>query len=674
MISNQIISPRSIAIIGGTNDPATPGGGALKNLIISNFKGKIHVVGSEDPCMQDFATYKDVMEIPDTDLAIIAEDKGDSVRTIEILCTKKECKAIIIYPDRITGRKRDGSSMTAQEAEERVLKLAGEFGVTIIGPNSAGVFTPGYSGLYTDTLPNVEDGIDIISSSRTTISFMIEAAKKYGVRIANVFSVGYSNFTSVEDVLEWMDSDNDANPGKHRVIAIYIEKISNAASMLKHCRSLVKKGAGIVAIKGGCTNDEFTSGISHTGVLASPTNAVSALFKKCGIIRAFGRERMMNIAAILYKARPEGNRIAILTQAGGPAIMLSDALASEGVNVPEIFFEDFSFGKSAGQISALIDKYDRNPDIDATVVVFGCRCMSDTSEVYNVMFRKIKDTEKPVYPLFPSPSNYERYIGEYHNQGGITFKDEVIFGKALANVINAPKVLEDSSFPAVDKYIIKRVISECPNGWIPPFMVQQLLDASGIERLRQALVTTPDEAAKAAISIGYPVVLKVIGPLHRTEVDGVSLNIMDEHTLRSEYQRMMNIEEAAGFIVQPMINEYPTELFIGAKREKNFGSMIMFGIGGIFMEALKDISFSLAPVSVIEADKMISSLKSYPIIQGYRGKEGVNQTMLNETIRRVSALCMAAPEIVEMDLNPLVGDEEGVTVIGARIRIEKGES
>ncbi len=673
MISKQLISPQSIAVIGGTNAPATPGGSALKNLIISNFEGKIFVVNANEPSVQGFRTYRDVMEIPDTDLAIIAEDDGDSLKTIEILATKKECKAIVIYPDRMTGKNSDGTPMPASEIEERIKHLTGEFGISVVGPNSAGVLTTSYSGLYTDTLPCAEDGIDIISSSRTTISFMIEAAKKYGLRISNIFSVGYSDFTSVEDILEWMDNDNKENPQAHRVIAVYIEKITDAASMLEHCRSMVKRGVGIVAIKGGCTNDEVSSGISHTGVLTSSTNAVGALFRKCGIIRAYGRERMMNIAAILHKARPEGNKIAILTQAGGPAVMLSDALASEGVNVSSIFFEDFSFGKSAGQISSLIDKYDKDPEIDATVVIFGCRCMSDTSEVYNVMFRKIRDTDKPIYPLFPSASNYEEYINEFHNKGGITFHDEVIFGKALANVINYPEVFEDSSSPAIDKRIIKKVVSDCPDGWIPPFMVQQLLDASGIDRLRQALVNTPEEAAKAAISIGYPVVLKAIGPFHRTEVDGISLNITDEHTLRTEYQRMMNIEEVTGFIVQPMINELSTELFIGAKREKNFGSMIMCGLGGIFIEALKDISFSLAPVSVAEADNMISSLKSYPIIQGYRGKEGVNQIMLNETIRRVSALCMAAPEIVEMDLNPLIGDEDGVTVIGARIRIDKGD-
>lgn len=665
MISNQLIYPKSITVIGGSNDPLTPGGSALKNLIISNFKGHIYVVNPSEESARGFTVYKSVMDIPDTDLAILASDHGDCLDTVKILCSKKECKAIIIY----CANNQLNTDAALQDA-------ARQFGATIIGPNSAGVLTPLYSALYTDTLSSVHEGIDIISSSRTTISFMIEAAKKYGLQIANVFSVGYSAYTSVEDILEWMDSETpEGRPEQnaHKVIAIYIEKITDSAKMLQHCRSLIGKGAAIVAIKGGCSNDEISSGISHTGVLTSPTKAITALFAKCGIIRAYGREELMNIAAILYKARPEQNKVAILTQAGGPAVMLSDVLTQNGVDVKTIFFEDFSFGKTAGQISNLIDKYDKDPSIDATIVIFGCRCMSDASEVYNVMFRKIRDTEKPVYPLFPASSNYEQYIEEFHKKGGITFTDEVLFGKALADVINAPKVLDNSSSPAIDKYIIKRVIGESPDGWMPPFMVQQLLDAAGIERLKMQIVNTPEEAVEAAISIGYPVAMKIIGPVHRVELDGVSLNITDEHTLRSEYQRMSNIEGTSGFIIQPMLDYNGTELFIGAKRDKNFDPMIMCGLGGIFVEAIKDISFSLAPVSTLEADEMIRSLKSYPIIQGYRGKPGVNERMFNEIIRRVSALCMAAPEIMEIDLNPLFGDEKGVTVISSKVRIQKNE-
>jgi acyl-CoA synthetase (NDP forming) len=667
MITEQLIKPKSIAVIGASNDPSRPGGGALKSLIINNFQGDIYAVSKNEQNVQGLKTFSSVNDIPDSDLAIIAEDEGNCVKTVETLCGKKECRAIIIFSGAISqeGIKRE-------DAEKEVAEIAERFEASVIGPNSAGIVTPWYSSIFAGTITCAKDGIDIISSSRTTIAFLAEAAVKYGIKVSNIISVGYSVQTSIEDVIEWMDNNYDAQACERKVIAIYIEKISDSVKLLKHSRSLVKKGASIVAIKGGCSNDEISLGISHTGMLASPTKAVSALFAKCGIIRAYGREEMMNIAGILSKPRPSGKRIAVLTQAGGPAVMLTDALEHNGIDVKQVFFEDYMFGKTAGQLSGLMDKYDADPQIDATVVIFGCPGLSDSAEIYNVLFRKIKATPKPIYPVFPSAEHSDAYIKEYHNKGGITFIDEVVFGKALADVLNAPHVISDSSSPAIDKQMIKDVIKESPNGWMPPFMVQELMDASGINRARQEIALTQEEAVKAAIEIGYPIAMKVIGPVNKIDIDGVSLNISDEHTLKTEFDRMTNIEGVSGVLIQPML--YGTEVFIGAKREKNFGPMVMCGLGGILVEVIKDVKSTLAPVSEGEADKMIRSLKGYPIIQGYRGQEGVNQVMFNETIRRVSALCMAAPEIMEMDLNPLVGNERGLTAIDVKIRIEKEEN
>lgn len=664
MITEQLITPKSIAVIGGSNNTSRSGGGSLKNLIINNFQGAIYVVSKNEETVQGMKSYARAEDIPDSDLAIIAEDDGHSVDTVEMLCDKKECKAIVLCAGSVSQK-----GMTCQDAEKKVAEIADRYGATVIGPNSSGIVTPWYSSLFSDTVQCLKDGIDIISSSRTTISFLIKSAAKYGIRISNVFSVGYSVQTTVEDIIEWIDNNYDEKSTEHRVIAVYIEKISNSEKLLKHSRSLVKKGAGIVAIKGGCSNDEVSSGISHTGMLASPTKAVSALFAKCGIIRAYGREEMMNIAGILSKPRPKGKKIAVLTQAGGPAVMLSDALDHNGIEVKQIFFEDYSCGKSAGQLSALMDKYDADPQIDATIVIFGCPGLSDSAEIYSVLFRKIKATPKPIYPVFPSAENSEAYIREYHNKGGLTFSDEVVFGKALADVLNASPVISDSSSPAIDKQMIRDVIKESPNGWMPPFMVQELMDASGINRVKQEIALSREEALKAAIEIGYPVAMKVIGPVLKVDIDGVSLNISDEHTLTSEFDRMTGIEGVSGVLIQPMVSG--TEIFIGAKRERNFGPMIMCGLGGIFVEVLKDVKSALAPVSEGEANKMIHSLKGYPIIEGYRGQEGVNQTMFNETIRRVSALCMSAPEIMEMDLNPLLGNERGLIAVDVRIRLEK---
>jgi acetyltransferase len=196
-----------------------------------------------------------------------------------------------------------------------------------------------------------------------------------------------------------------------------------------------------------------------------------------------------------------------------------------------------------------------------------------------------------------------------------------------------------------------------------------LLDAAGIPRAKEVVAATEEEALQGARTVGYPLVMKVIGPIHKSDVGGVALNISDDETLVAEFRRMIQIPQTTAILMQPMLSG--TQIFIGAKREGVFGHLVLCGLGGIFVETLKDISYSLAPVSQIEADEMIRGLRSYKMLEGTRGQEGVNITMFAEAIRRVSALCDAAPEIFEMDLNPLLGNSREVVAVDARIRIEK---
>ena len=647
MISKELIKPQSIAVIGASNDLLTPGGSLLKNLIMNNYSGSIHPVSKSSPIVQGLNAYSGLEDIPDVDLGFIAEDDGDCLSAIEILCSKKSCKAIVVFPDKISS-----PSLSEEEVMGKVREICSAFSVTLIGPNSAGVANSNYCGIYTNAALKEGGKVEIISSSRTTISHFVESAPKYGLDISGIVSVGYSPLTTVEDLLQSMDENWEMHSSV-KVIAIYIEKITDSEAMIRSSRRLRDRGVEIV------------------GVLASPTKVVSALFEKCGIIRAFGKDELLNIAAILSKGRPDGKRVAILTQAGGPAVLLGDVLRQNGVEVTRMFFEDYSFGKTAGQISSLIDFYDKDPGTDRIVVIFGQKEMSDSSEVSNVIFRKVRHTVKPVYPLFSSESSYKDYLKEFHRQGGVTFRDEVVFGKSLSKVLTMPSVKAEGSSPAIDKYFIKRIIDESPDGWMHPFMVEQMLDAAGINRVRQAVALNEDEAVAAAIDMGYPVVMKVVGPLHKTEVDGVSLNITDEHTLRSEYRRMSNREGVTGFLLQPMVDDNFTELQVTAQRQPSFAPLVSCSLGGIFADAMGDISYCLAPVSVEEADKMIESLKAYPIIRGYREQEGVSQIMFNEVIRRVSALCLSFPQIVELELNPLFGNERTVMAVGARIKIEK---
>ncbi len=229
----------------------------------------------------------------------------------------------------------------------------------------------------------------------------------------------------------------------------------------------------------------------------------------------------------------------------------------------------------------------------------------------------------------------------------------------------------DPKSTPVDTKIIRSVINNANNGYLEPKDVQKLLDASGITRAKEVVTDSLQEAKELAKEIGFPLVMKVVGPIHKSDVGGVVLDVKDEERLSLEFNRMMKIQDTSAILIQPMLSG--TQIFIGAKREDKFGHLIMCGLGGIFVEAIKDISYNLSPISKEEAEHMIKSLRSYELIKGIRGQEGVNEYFFAEAIRRVSALCEAAPEIYEMDLNPLLGNSKQVIAVDARIRIEKDE-
>ncbi|MEN6569061.1 MAG: acetate--CoA ligase family protein, partial [Rikenellaceae bacterium] len=308
-------------------------------------------------------------------------------------------------------------------------------------------------------------------------------------------------------------------------------------------------------------------------------------------------------------------------------------------------------------------------DVDSMVVIFGNPGLTSVYDVYETLFNKIKECNKPIFSILPSTVNAKDEIAKFKEMGGICFPDEVIFGNALGKVIKSHSPLFDSQLPPVDKKMIRDVIKKAKNGYLSPLQVQTLLDAAGISRVKEIVIDKMDQLRKAALEIGFPLVMKVVGPVHKTDVGGVVLNVTDEETMIVEFNRMMNIPGTHAIMLQPMLTGI--QIFIGAKREEKFGHLVMCGLGGIFIEVLNDVQSALSPVSKSEAEKMIHSLKGYKMIKGSRGIEGVNEAIFIENIRRVSALCNAAPEIYEMDLNPLLGNSKQIIAVDARIRIEK---
>jgi len=370
--------------------------------------------------------------------------------------------------------------------------------------------------------------------------------------------------------------------------------------------------------------------------------------------------------------------------------MLTDALSNNGMKVPpiegpdaerlrqELFSGssvanpvDFLATGTAEQLGTIIDYVDNKFDnIDAMVVIFGTPGLSRIFDVYDVLHQKMLTTSKPLYPVLPSILTAREEVDYFLEKGHVNFPDEVVLGNALARVYHtAAPQQEQPERHATDYKEVRRIIASCETGYIAPGKIQALLDAAGISRAGEAVVASVDEAQQKARMLGFPVVMKVVGPLHKSDVGGVVLNVKDDEQVANEFNRMMKIPQTTSVLLQPMLSGQ--ELFLGAKKEDKFGHMLFCGLGGIFVEVMKDVTSALTPVTLDEARGMIKRLRSYKMIQGTRGQEGVDEEQFAQMIWRLSALLEAAPEITEMDLNPLLGTPEEVVAVDARINIRK---
>jgi acetate---CoA ligase (ADP-forming) len=683
MINQQLINPKSIVVIGGSNDITKPGGKILKNIIDGNFKGDVYVTNLKESEVQGIKSYSNPADLPEVDLAVIAIAARFVPETVELLTKQKNTRAFIILSAGFSEESEEGAKL-----EKQVVDTINSVNGSLIGPNCVGILTPNHHSIFTYPIPKLtEKGCDFISGSGATACFIMEAGIPKGLTFANVFSVGNSAQMGVEEVLKYLDESFDPERSS-RVKLLYIETVAKPQMLLKHASSLIRKGCKIAAVKAGSSDAGSRAASSHTGALASPDVAVDALFRKAGIVRCYGREDLIAVASVFLHPELKGKNIAIITHAGGPAVMLTDALSNGGMNVPHIdspaskellthLFPgssvanpiDFLATGNAEQLGIIIDYVDEKFDsIDGMVVIFGTPGLFPVFNVYDMLDKKMKECKKPVYPVLPSVLTAKDEINAFIAKGRIIFPDEVTLGNALARVYHTPTPAPANiDLPKVDKAKIREIIEKSADGYLDPNSVQSLLDAAGIPRAGEAVVSKLDDAVSAAEKLGYPVVMKVVGPVHKSDVGGVVLNVKNAESVKAEFERMMKIKDTTAVLLQPMLSG--TELFAGAKYEDKFGHMILCGMGGIFIEVLKDVSSRLSPLNMEDALEMIRNLKSYKIIQGVRGQKGINENIFADVLVRLSALLDAAPEIMEMDLNPLLGKEDMVVAVDARIRV-----
>jgi acetyltransferase len=687
MINQELINPKSIVVVGGSNKTSKPGGNCLRNLLNGKYKGELYAVNAKESEVQGVKSYPSVHDVPPTDLAIIAIPASACLETITILAQEKGVKAFIMFTAGFGEETTDGGAL-----EKQIVKTVTDAGACLIGPNCIGILNRNHHSLFTLPIPEMDPkGVDMISSSGGTALFIMESSIRMGLRFNSVWSIGNGSQVSVEDVLEYMDETFD--PEKDSLIKLlYIESVKDPDKLLEHTSSLIRKGCRIAAIKSGTSESGMRAASSHTGAMANSDLAVEALFRKAGVVRCYSREELATVGAVFTLKELKGKNIAIVTHAGGPAVILTDALAKGGMEIPQLSGTALANklktqllpGSSVSNpidiigtggpehLATAIDYCEHKfTNIDGIAVIFGSPGLTRVYEAYEVLDHKMKTSSKPIFPILPSVSTAWDETDFFVKKGHVNFSDEVGLANALIRVLKTPRPLANNlELKGVDIPQVRRVIDGIEgSGYISSRSIQELFKAASIPMVEELVSENWEEISAFAERVGYPVVAKVVGPLHKSDVGGVVLNVRSQEHLQFEFLRLMEIPDATAVMVQPMLKGI--ELFAGAKYKEKFGHIVLCGLGGIFVEIFKDVASGLAPLAMEEALSMIRSLKGYQVFQGARGQKGINEQQFARIIVQLSALLRFASEVKELDINPLLATENGIIAVDARVRIEK---
>jgi acyl-CoA synthetase (NDP forming) len=676
MIQQALLSPNSIVVVGASNDVRKPGGRVLQHLLERGFEGNICVVNPKESTVQGLASYPVVQSVPPVELAILAIPAKAVLEASRILLRDNMTKVLIVLSAGF-----GESGVTGRALEEELCTMVNERSATLIGPNTIGIMTGAYCGLFTKPIPPCDPGgCNLISASGATACFIMELGIPMGLRFANIFAVGNSAQTGIEEVLEYLDAQFDS--AKDPVVQmLYIEKIRDPQKLLRHASSLAAKGCILVAIKSGTTEAGIRAAASHTGAMTTPDVAVDALFRKAGITRCHGRQELVYTAAAALIPKPRGRRVAIVTHAGGPGVMLSDALTVSGFEIPKLPEHiskslqarlypgssvsnpvDFLATGTPDQFACILDSLIPLDDIDAIGVIFGTPGLTPIFEAYDVLHQRIG--QKPIYPIFPSPLTAHEEVRQFIDKGHVCFWDETELARALGRLIPDSFGMIDGRARVADVRELQKIRSCLSDRWLSSAECRRLLDASGIPRVPETEVSSLEEAVVAAANAGYPVVAKMSGSGHKTQMGGVVRDIRDRNMLLTAYELLR--EKSPSILIQKMATGL--EVFIGVKFETGYGHVISFGLGGTALEVLNDVTFELAPLSALQVTRMIRGLNSYPLLKGYRGQPGLDEHIVAETLLAVSNLVGVLPEIREMDMNPLIGREDSLFCCDVRIR------
>ena len=702
-VLDKIMKPKSIAVIGASTKEHTIGSDIMKRLQEYNFNGKIYPVNPKGGIIEGLQAYTSVLEVPgEVDLAIIVVNAKFVLATID-QCHEKGIKGLCIIT---AGFKETGAE--GAELEKQLLAKVREYGMRCVGPNCLGVVNTHpdirMDGCFAESLPE-RGNIGFVSQSGALGGGILNILKDLNLGFAQFISIGNQADVNAETALEYWENDSDVEQ-----ILLYMESIQNPANFRKLATRISKKKP-ILALKAGRSAAGASAASSHTGSLAGADKAANALLQQSGVIREYSLKDLFATAKVFANCPiPKGNRVAIITNSGGPGIMATDAVCEHGMQMAKLTDATKeklrSFLPAAASVknpvdmiaSAPIEHYkqtletviaDENVDMIITIYLpfLG---LKDIDVAKALMEIKAKNPQKPVIGVFMTKSEFFNKISDMDvNMPFFMYAEEAADGLNRLNQQRLWMEREEGKIPTfdVDYKKAQEIIAKSINEGRDQLTTREsidVLDAYGIRVCKSGFAKSEDEAVTIADSIGYPVVMKMTSKTtsHKTDVGGVRVNIQSAEQLRAEYQDLIAkltekglLEGLEGVIIQEMVKGN-REMVCGIATDPQYGPMMMFGLGGVFIEVMKDVTFRIAPLTDVDAKEMIKSVKAYKLLEGARGTKPAQMEQIEETLLRLSQLVNDFKFIDELDINPLLISEktgEGIAVDG-RIKVRMAEA
>jgi acetyltransferase len=684
----KIFHPKSVAIVGTNKVKGTVPHDILDNILKADFNGIVYPVSPREKSIKGIKTYKYVVDIPDdVDLAILVFPSSVNHMALE-QCGQKGIKSVIIIS---AGYKEVGEA--GLQKEQQLVEIARKYDMSFIGPNCLGVINTfpetNLNASFAREMP-ARGNIGFLSQSGALCTAVLDYASAKHIGFSKFISFGNKADISEIDLLFYLANDEET-----KVILMYLEEVSEGKALMDAAREVIaKSGKPILIIKSGRSDEGASAAASHTGSLTGADEVCDAGFEQAGIIRCDNIEEMFNRArAFAYQPPPKSEKVAIITNAGGPGVLTTDAAIKTGLKLAKFSEETTAVLKKALPATANINnpvdvigdaRSDRylaaiqaafdDPDVAGVFVILTPQSMTDIDTIAADVARIAEGQSKPIYTSFMGEKDVASGIDilQRHNIPHYILPESMCdsyqavyhFNKHVKDrVYNLPELSN------IQKDLGRKLMDKVQNGrsYIPEVETIELLESYGLPVPQGKLATTADEAVKIAEEIGYPVVMKVVSDeiIHKSDVKGVELNLGAASEVKEAWERIHSNAKAAmpdakvnGLYVIKMIRG-AEEIILGIKRDPSFGPVLLFGMGGIFVEVFKDVSFGVAPLSREEAMHMLEQTKAYKILKGTRGKSPRDLESIVDALLRLGQLAVDFPEIEELDINPLFVLDEG---------------